>query len=71
MHPADLAQRLEDPRRRLVRSDREEAAAYIRLLEEDLDRLRGALQNIARRYPCETAEHMSRLAREALPEDMR
>lgn len=36
MHPSDLPERLEDRTRGLVRSDREEAAHYIRLLQAAL-----------------------------------
>lgn len=67
MHPSDLPERLEDPARRLTVSDRQEAAAYIREMEQDRDRLRRRLLDIARAYPCDTVETMRRCAREALP----
>lgn len=37
MHPSDLIERLEDPHRRLVLSDRQEAAERIRQLEAALE----------------------------------
>lgn len=37
-----------------------------RIVRAEVDRLSGALEKVANRWPCETAEQMQRVAREAL-----
>lgn len=43
-------------------------AALLSKAAEDFDRWKRALQKIAHQYPCETADDMSRLAKETLGE---
>ena len=43
------------------------ASHHAQLVQTELQRLTMALQKIAKGYPCQTAEHMQRVAREVLP----